>query len=124
MHKLLFFAILVAMVALVACSDPTPAPTATPAPTNTPVPTATPIPEPTATTVPTPVPPTAAPEAEPTDEPESQMVEGMGPLMPLRLDDPLAIAEELSEDELACLAGSADIDRLLQVFADPRTGGS
>ena len=125
MHKLLFFAILVAMVALVACSDPTPtpAPTATPAPTNTPVPTATPIPEPTATTVPTPVPPTAVPEAEPTAEPESQMVEGMGPLMPLRLDDPLAIAQELSEDELACLAGSADIDRLLQVFAAPELAG-
>ena len=35
------------------------------------------------------------------------------------MDDPVAIASELSESELACLAGTAETDRLLQLFASP-----
>jgi len=35
------------------------------------------------------------------------------------MEDPVAIASELSESELACLAGSADTDRLLQLFVSP-----
>ena len=40
-------------------------------------------------------------------------------LAPLVLDDPEAVASELSDPELACLAGTADTGRLLQIFADP-----
>ena len=40
-------------------------------------------------------------------------------LAPLMLDDPEAVASELSDQELACLAGTADTERLLQIFADP-----
>ena len=40
-------------------------------------------------------------------------------LASLVLDDPEAVASELSDSELACLAGTADIDRLLQIFAAP-----
>ena len=35
------------------------------------------------------------------------------------LDDPQAMASELSETELTCLAGVADPRRLLQIFTDP-----
>ena len=44
---------------------------------------------------------------------------GTGGIAPLRMDDPVAIASELSESELACLAGVADTGRLLQLFAAP-----
>ena len=44
---------------------------------------------------------------------------GMGAITPLLLDDPLAIAGELSEAELACAAGVADLSRLLQIFSAP-----
>ena len=43
----------------------------------------------------------------------------MGGIAPLRMDDPEAIASELSESELTCLSESADTDRLLQLFAAP-----
>ena len=48
-----------------------------------------------------------------------ERVSGQGGIAPLRMDDPLAIASELSESELACLASVADTDRLLQLFASP-----
>lgn len=44
---------------------------------------------------------------------------GLGPITPLPLNDPLKIASEFSESELACLAGVADIGRLMQIFAAP-----
>ena len=44
---------------------------------------------------------------------------GLPPLAPLPLDDPEAIASELSGAELACLAVISDLDRLLEVFAFP-----
>ena len=37
----------------------------------------------------------------------------------LRMDDPEAIASELSEEELACVAGVDDVDTLLQLLAAP-----
>ncbi len=35
------------------------------------------------------------------------------------LDDPMAIASELSEAELACITGVADVASLMQIFAAP-----
>ena len=43
----------------------------------------------------------------------------METITPLRLDDPAAIASELSESELVCLAGVAEIGRLMEIFAAP-----
>ena len=40
-------------------------------------------------------------------------------IAPLMLDDPEAVASELSGPELACLAGTADTGSLLRLFADP-----
>ena len=37
------------------------------------------------------------------------------------LDDPEATASELSEQELACIAQTADVSQLLQFFSDPNT---
>ena len=136
MSKLLYCAILAAVAALLACSSPTP----TPVPTDTPVPTATlaptwtPIPTPTPMPTATPV-PTAAPKPAPANTPEPtesaapesvapteampKETAGSGGIAPLRMDDPAAIAAELSESELACLAEVAATDRLLQLFAAP-----
>ncbi len=120
--------------AATASPSPTPEPTATPKPTVTPAPTATAIPEPTAmpkptatpaptaTAVPEPTatPVTAVPEPEVTAEPTAAaQVPGTGAITPLRLNDPLTVASELSESELACLTGVADIGRLMAVFAAP-----
>ena len=125
MSKLVYYVALVALLALLACggddatevpaetvaSEPTTAPTAmveptaTPEPTNTPVPTS--EPEPTAIPEPT---PTAAPMVP---------APGAGAIRPLRLDDPLNVAGELSEAELACASGVADLGRLLQIFSAP-----
>ena len=46
---------------------------------------------------------------------------GSGVINPLFLDDPLRIATELSEGELACAAGVASLDRLLQIFGAPES---
>ncbi len=117
MLKLVQFGILVAVMALLlACSDPTPTPTATPEPTPTPAPTNTPVPTPTATPEPTATP---RPEPTPTEEQDHGDEGASGRLTPLTLDDPEAIAAELSQSELACLAGNADIERLLELFANP-----
>ena len=141
MSKLICFMALVALVALLACGgddateaprlDPTAAPqpttaptamiepTATPAPTNTPastntpalVPTNTPVPPPTNTPKPTPAP-------DPTEAP-APPAQGTGAIRPLQLDDPLNVAGELSDAELACASGVADLNRLLQIFSAP-----
>ena len=129
--------------AATASPSPTPEPTATPKPTATPAPTATAIPEPTATPKLTAIPAptataaleptatpkptatpastaTAVPEPEVTPEPTAAaQVPGTGAITPLRLNDPLTVASELSESELACLTGVADIGRLMAVFAAP-----
>ena len=129
MSKLVYFMALVALVALLACggddaaeapavtasSPPTSAPTAMiesttspePAPTNTPVPAPTNTPVPVPTNTPMPV---------PTQEPPPP---GTGAIRPLQLDDPLNVAGELSESELACASGVADLGRLMQIFSAP-----
>ena len=117
MLKIWFFVVLVAAAAILACSDPTPVPTNTPEPTPTPVPTNTP--EPTPTPVPTNTPALIA-TPEPTERaspPADRSVSGG--IAPLTMDDPAALAEELSDSELACLAGNAETDRLLKLFASP-----
>ena len=127
--KLIGVPALIALVILLACgggeptgaaadatvSPATEAPTATAMPSPTPEPTATP--KPTATTAPT---ATAVPEPEVTPEPAAAaQAPGTGAIAPLRLNDPLMVASELSESELACLAGVADIARLMEIFAAP-----
>ena len=42
-----------------------------------------------------------------------------GGIAPLLMDDPTAIASELTESELTCLAGTAETGRLLQLFVSP-----
>ena len=73
MSKLYAFAALLALSALMACSNPTPAPTAASMPEPAATATRTPSPEPTATSMPTPAPtpiPTATPEPTATPKPE------------------------------------------------------
>ena len=139
MAKALLTPALLILLILVACSDPAPTavvePTAAPQlqttptatsqlePTQPPEPTATLAPQPTETptAVPSPRPvetPTTAPgptatTAPPQDKPSA------GRLTPLVLDDPEAVASQLSDQELACLAGVADVARLLTIFNDP-----
>ena len=107
MSKLICGAALIALVTLLACGggEPEPPPTPTPEPTATPAPTATPEPTPTPE-------PTATPEVP-------EQAPGTGAIEPLRLDDPLAIAAELSESELSCVMGVADLGRLMEIFAAP-----
>lgn len=117
MLKIWYFVVLVAAAAILACSDPTPVPTNTPEPTPTPVPTNTP--EPTPTPVPTNTPALIA-TPEPTErasQPADRSVSGG--IAPLTMDDPAALAEELSDSELACLAGNAETDQLLKLLASP-----
>lgn len=122
MLKLLTFVLLAAIATLLACSGSAPSPTDTPAPTPTVDVVNTPTPEPTTTPEPTETPaPTAT--LEPTAEPVEAMAEDTaesGGLAPLPIDDPEAIAAELSDTELACVAPEADIDGPpLQIFATP-----
>ena len=102
-------ALLVLLLILSACSDPTPTLDTdnTPVPTTiapTSVPTATPPvpthePAPTATTRPTAAPPTT-PMTPPTQP-------AQGTLAPLDIKDPQAMADELSDAELSCLDGDS-----------------
>ena len=93
--KSILSALLTVLLTLMACSDPTPAPTNTPAPTQAPAPT----PRSTATPTPAPTEPSYAPGDEP----------GQGAIIPLMLDDSETFASEVSDSELACMAGTADI---------------
>ena len=127
--KLVCIAALFTLLALLACgggdttetpadtrsSQPTEAPTATPRPTPTPTPEPTATPEPTPPEVPE---PTAPPDSGSATPGTGQSTE-MGPIAPLHLNDPLAVASELSETELVCLAGVADMARLMETFAAP-----
>ncbi len=101
-----------------------PEPTDTPEPTAVSQSTATPkpmaAPEATATSAPEPTVSTPEETEEPTMAPVSQQPAAVsGQIAPLMLDDPVAVASELSEGELACLAGIAETDRLLQIFSNP-----
>ena len=122
--------ILVLLATLAACSGQAPAqapttaaapvvaPSLTPAapePSETPQATPTTTPGPGAATTPLPA-NTPAPEAtsEPTpaprDEPPNKVI------TPLMMDDPETLASELSESETACLAGTADAERLGRIL--------
>ena len=125
MAKALLPATLLILLILVACSDP--APTAVVEPTAVPQPQAA-LPvasrlEPTVTSAPQPTEtPTAVPTPRPAETPTtapSQDQSSAGRLTPLVLDDPEAVASQLSNQELACLAGVADVARLLSIFNDP-----
>ena len=62
-----------------------------------------------------------APTPEGTTTPSSSTgtaTEG-GPITVLPIDDPLSMASEFSQDEMACLTGVADISVLTQVFSAP-----
>ena len=139
MAKALLPAALLLLLLLIACSEPTPtvvieptltpqqeattpvpaqpgptlptetSATATPRPTESPATAPPPRPTETPTTIPE---PTATPAPTEDEPPASQ-------LTPLLLDDPEAVASELSDRELACLAGVADPERLLTIFRDP-----
>ena len=127
MSKLLFGALILAMVALLACAgeDPTVAPTATPVPTPTPQPTSTPVPTPTPTPTPrptaTPVPtatpqPTATPAPTMAPPPQVAAIEGIAPLP---LNNLQALLTELSPVELACVAESESSQKLLAALQTP-----
>ena len=125
MSKLLFGALILAMVALLACAgeDPTLAPTATPTPTSTPQPTSTPVPTPTPTPQPTVTPvPTATPQPTatpaPTMEPPQQ-VAAVESIAPLPLNNRQALVFELSQAELACVAESGASQQLLTALQAP-----
>ena len=136
MLKLPLWTLLVILAALLACGETTPTPggavatvpataegatslpsPATPAaePSETPlaVPTATPGPG--AATTPLPA-NTPAPDATsettpaPREEPPNKVI------TPLMMDDPETLASELSESETACLAGTADAERLGRIL--------
>lgn len=139
MAKALLPAALIILLILAACSDPSPTavvePTAAPQPQATtpaasqleptqpaePTATSTPQPIKTPTTVPTPGPlETPSPALRPTATtapPQDQSPAGR--LTPLVLDGPEAVASQLSNQELACLAGVADVERLLSIFNYP-----
>ena len=108
MWKSILPALLTVLLTLTACSDPTPAPTNTQAPTQAPESTSTQAPtstpRPTATPVPTET--AYAPGGE----------SGQGAITPLMMDDPETLASELSESETACLAGTADAERLGRIL--------
>ena len=126
MPKFLFGALILTMVALLACTgeDPTPTPAATPAPTSTPRPTATPVPTPTPSPTPTPVPtatprPTATPA--PTMAPPPPQVATIESIAPLPLNNLQALVSELSQVELACVAESESSQKLLAALQAPDT---
>ena len=136
MLKLPLWTLLVILAALLACGGQAPTPgeavatipasagaaTSAPSPvtppaetTETPqaVPTATPGPS--AATTPLPA-NTQAPEAtsEPTPAPREEPPNKV--ITPLMTDDPETLASELSESETACLAGTADAERLGRIL--------
>ena len=105
--------LLVTLATLTACSDPTPAPE-TQAPTSTATPTSTDVPV--STEAPTES-PTATPRATPTNTPTSGPATTPAPpgiLIPLQLQDSVAMHSELSDTELACIGN--DPEKLARSF--------
>lgn len=122
MPKLLYFAILAALVALMACSSPTPMPPA-PTPTATPLPTAeptetpaTPTPAPTETPTPAPM-PTETPAPTPTQAAPAQ-TEAPATAARLTIGDPGALLSGLSDAEQSCLNEGGDSRRLMVLAGD------
>ena len=146
MSKLLHFAVLVTVAALLACSnsEPTPVPANAPAPAATPVPSptsestampmATPTSEPAATPVssptrettaaPGPAPtlaPTANPGPAPTPEPDvvPEPAAAVGVIVPLRMDDPEAFLAGLSDKERSCVSENSSPQALMALAGAP-----
>ena len=122
-NLLLLGAVILSMVAFLACTgaEPTPEPTATPIPTSTPAPqptaTAAPTATPRPTVTPTPTPrPTATPVPTMAAPREVATREGITPLNP---SDPQALMLQLSQVELTCMAESGDFARILLVLQAP-----
>lgn len=123
MSRLLYGALLLTMIALLACTgeEPTLVPTATLMPTSVPLPTPTavptPTPAPTLTPTPTPTPrPTSTPA--PTVAPQQQVPAGAG-VAPLPRDNPQALLAELSRVELTCIVESSNLQRSITVLQAP-----
>ena len=114
MSKLLWFAILVAVIGLLACTSetPTPEPAATSVPDPTAAPTATPEPTPTATPRPTntPTPTTATP----TGQTSSARV-----ITPLDMNQPEAFLTGISDAERNCISKRIDAQRIPTVVMTP-----
>ena len=110
MSKLFWFAILVAMAALLACTsaEPTAEPTATSVPAPTLAPTATP--EPTATPRPT---------AAMTPTPDAGQASSAMVIELLNVADPSAFLSGISETELNCVARRIEPTRLQTVITTP-----
>ena len=140
MAKLLVTPFLVFLAALMACAGPTPvsetlAPTSTPMPTESPTASDRPTQRPAAVATAKPASPpssepapTAAKVSEPTSVPaptpaEPAKTPGVQTMprviTPLSTDDLENVAPELSDQELACMAGTADTERLSRIFSGP-----
>ena len=122
MSKLLHFAALVTVAALLACSNSAP----TPGTTNTPAPAATPVPSPTPETMAAPGPapttaPTANPGPAPTPEPEvtPEPAAATGAIAPLRMDDPEAFLAGLSDAERSCVSDNSGPQALMALTGAP-----
>ena len=114
MSRLLFGALLLAIVGLLACTGATPTPeaTSTPPPTSAPASTATPVPTATPAPTPTPTPrPTATPV--PTTAPPPRQVSAGEGIAPLPVNDLQMLMLELSQPELGCISGSSSPQALL-----------
>ena len=121
MSRLLYGALLLSLIVVLACTsaEPTAEPTATPMPTSTPQPTSTPAPTPTPrpTATPTPTPrPTATPV--PTETPQRQVPAGES-ITPLPQGNPQLLLAELSQVELTCIAESGDLQGTLTTLQAP-----
>ena len=122
MSRLLFGALLFAIVGLLACTGATPTPeaTSTPPPTSAPASTATPVP--TATPAPTATPtPRATPTPVPTTAPPPSQVSAGEGIAPLPVNDPQMLMLELSQPELGCISGSSSPQALLVALQAPDT---
>ena len=123
MSRLLYSALLLTMIVVLACTgaEPTAEPTATPVPTSTPAPqptftpAPTPTPRPTATPTPTPR-PTSTPV--PTEVPQQQVPTGES-INPLPAGNPQLLLAELSQVELTCIAESGDLQGTLTTLQAP-----
>lgn len=123
MSRLLFSALVLTMIVVLACTgaEPTAEPTATPVPTSTPAPqptstpAPTPAPRPTATPTPTPR-PTSTPV--PTAVPQQRVPTGEG-ISPLPAGNPQLLLAELSQVELTCIAESGDLQGTLTTLQAP-----
>ena len=142
MCKFTLPAVLTALLILIACSGTTSTPERTPVAAPTAVQGQSPAPARTATLVKEATPePTGSPRTAPTMTPRPTRAEAATPaipkareiaatptptatveppasvIIPLMLDDAETFASEVSDSELACMAGTADPERLVRIFS-------